>query len=93
MNTYSQFNGRNLKFGSLNICGLKKRLDYPEFLTTIFSYDILCIAETKLDSTDVVSVPGYTFLSQHRKQKVYRKSGGIGILFKDSLSNKLKLLE
>ena len=61
MNTYSQFNGRSLNFGTLNVCGLKKRLDYPEFLTTISSYDILCIAETKLDSTDVISVPGYTF--------------------------------
>ena len=93
MNTYSQFNGRSLKFGTLNVCGLKKRLEYPEFLTTISCYDILCIGETKLDSTDVISVPGYTLLSQHRKQKFCRKSGGVGILYKDSLSNKLKLLE
>ena len=93
MNKDSQFNGRNLFFGALNVCGLKKRLDYPEFISTISSYDIFCIAETKLDNTDVISVPGYTFLSQHRKQIVYRKSGGIGILVKDSLSSKLKLSE
>lgn len=58
MNIDSQLNGKNLILGTLKVCGLKKRLDYPEILTTVFSYDILCIAETKLDNTDVISVLG-----------------------------------
>ena len=48
-----------LSFGSVNVCGLKRRLDYPEFVDTVCKYDCLCITETKLDDTDVISVPGY----------------------------------
>lgn len=89
----SQFNANELLFGTKNVCGLERRLHYPEVLNIIDSYDIVCIVETKLDNTDVISVPGYTFLSQHRKQRVHRKSGGIDILYKDSLCSKVKLLE
>ena len=68
-------------------------LDYPEFVNTICKYDILCFTETKLDNTDVVSVPGYNFLSQHRKQNYIRKSGGIGVLYKSELSSNVTMLE
>ena len=82
-----------LSFGSVNVCGLKRRLDYPEFVDTVCKYDCLCITETKLDDTDVISVPGYNFLSQHRKQNYVRKSGGIGVLYKSELSSKVNILE
>lgn len=84
---------KQLLFGSVNVCGLKRRLDYPEFVNTICKYDILCFTETKLDSTDVVSVPGYNFLSQHRKQNYIRKSGGIGVLYKSELSSNVTILD
>ena len=66
-------------FGCINVCGLKHRLNYPEFEETVTNFDILCVTETKLAHTDVISVPGYNFLSQQRKQMFIRKSGGIGI--------------
>ena len=63
----SQTYVNKLVFGCLNVCGLKSRLQYPEFSDTLSHYDIFCVTETKLDYTDVISMPGYTFLSQERK--------------------------
>lgn len=57
------------------------------------NYDILCVTETKLDQTDIISVPGYCFLSQHRKQKFVRKSGGIGVFYRERLSTKIRTIE
>lgn len=68
---------KQLLFGSVNVCGLKRRLDYPEFVNTICKYDILCFTETKLDSTDVVSVPGFNFLSQHLNKIISENLAGL----------------
>lgn len=32
-------------------------------------------------------------MSQHRKQKYLRKSGGIGIIYKSTLENKIKIID
>ena len=82
-----------LAFGCLNVCGLKSRLNFPEFIETLACHDVLCVTETKLDDTDVISIPGYNFMSQHRKQKYLRKSGGIGIIYKSTLENKIKIID
>ena len=89
----SQTSVNKLVFGCLNVCGLKSRLQYPEFSDTLSHYDIFCVTETKLDYTDVISMPGYTFLSQERKQTFIRKSGGIGIFFRNNLESKIKRIE
>lgn len=67
------------------MCGLKRRLHYPEFQSLISNYDVFCVQETKLDNTDVISLNNYTFLSQIRKQKFMRRSGGIGVSIKNEL--------
>ena len=71
-----------LKCGSLNVCGLKRKLQYPEFRELVCNYDLFCVMETKLDKHDIVTVPGYTFLSQPRRQKFLRRSGGLGFFCK-----------
>jgi len=55
---------------------------------TVLNLDILCIAETHLKGSDVLTIPGYTFIGQNRK--MLRKtakagSGGVGVLFKNSI--------
>ena len=42
---------QTLNFAMLNVCGLKSRLNYPEFVSFFNAYDILCFVETKLDDT------------------------------------------
>jgi hypothetical protein len=38
-----------VKFLMINVCGLVKRIQYPEFMELIEGYDILCFIETKTD--------------------------------------------
>ena len=67
-----------LNIASLNVCCLKRRAQYPDFISFVNQYDVVCLAETKLDETDVVLLDGNTFISQPRRQKYLRKSEGIG---------------
>lgn len=46
-----------------------------------------------LDDTDIISLPGFSFISQPRKQKYFRKSGGIAVLIKDSILEFCKHVE
>lgn len=87
INTFS------ISVGFLNVCGLKRRMQYPDFCSFIQNYDIICLAETKLDASDVISLDGYTFYSQPRRQKYTRKSGGLGFLVRNNISNYVKVVE
>ena len=49
-------------------------------------YDVIGIAETNIDSFDEVSIPGYIFHSKCRKSFHSRKSGGLGVFIKDTIS-------
>ena len=82
-----------LSIASLNVCGLKRRLFYTEFTDLVQNYDIFCLSETKLLDTDVISCPGFTFFSQPRRQKFFRRSGGTGFLVRDSLVNFVSILD
>lgn len=46
-----------------------------------------------MDDTDIVSLEGYTFIGQTRRQKYLRKSGGIDAFIKDALFNSATVLE
>ena len=56
-------------------------------------FDIFCTVESKLDKYDIISLDGYTFMHQERRQKYLRKSGGIGVFIKNSLYQHIKLVE
>jgi len=68
----------NIRIGTLNVCGIRRRLQYPDFEDMINTYDLFCCTETKLDTHDFITIDNYTFFSQCRKQKVFRRSGGVG---------------
>ena len=82
-----------MSIGSINVCGLIRRTLFPEFSETLSKYDLLCVTETKLDQTDVISVEGYTFFSQHRRQNYIRKSGGIGLFCKQHLTSNISIID
>ena len=66
-----------LKYGFLNVCGLRRRLMYPDFCDKLKEYDIFGVVETKLDKYDVMNVKGYSFLQQPRKQNIYENQGAL----------------
>ena len=82
-----------LKCGSLNVCGMRRKLQYPEFRELIRNYDLFCVTESKLDNYDIVDVPGYKFISQTRRQKCLRRSGGIGVFVNDNISQYITIID
>ena len=76
-------NRTQFRIGSLNVCGLKKRAEYPDFIDMVESFDLICFSESKIDDTDVISFPGYCNIAQPKKQKFLRKSGGISVYLKN----------
>lgn len=67
---------RKLHFATLNVCGLKTRSQYPDFIDYCNKFDLLCFTETKIDETDVIPISGFITFSQSRRQNFERKSGG-----------------
>ena len=84
---------KQLRIGSLNVCGLRRRLHYTEFREIINGFDIFGVVETKLDDLDVMSLTNYTYIGQTRKQRYKRKSGGLGAFIKTDLSQLVTVLE
>ena len=89
----SQVPMTDLKIGTLNVCGLKTRLNYPEFVELIQKFSIVCLSETKVDKYDMFDVPNYTFFSKPRSEKVKRKSGGLGFFIKNSIIDKVTTVQ
>ena len=77
---------KTIQFATLNVCGLKTRSNYPDFIEYCNNYDFLCFTETKIDETDVISIPGFISVSQSRRQKFVRRSGGISVYVKENIS-------
>jgi hypothetical protein len=43
---------------ALNCCGLKNKLQYPEFQELLSANDIICLVESKTDDTYEIMLPG-----------------------------------
>ena len=48
----------NIICGLLNACGLKRKIEVPEFCSLIENFYIFCVSETKLDPIDIINVEG-----------------------------------
>ena len=79
-----------LKCGVLNVCGLKRRLEYAEFLEEISQFDILGVLETNLDCFDRIEIPDFTFIFKHRENNSARKCGGIGIFIRKTIAKHVR---
>jgi len=67
---------------SLNVCGLIRRSQYPDFIELINKYEILCFVETKTDDPDEINLPGFDVIMKNRFKINRTKSGGIVLAFK-----------
>jgi len=83
----------SIKCASLNVCGLKRRVEFPDFYELVNKYDLFFVVETKLDANDVISLPNFKFINKPRKQPFIRKSGGLGIFIRDLLLPHCEILD
>ena len=79
----------NICLLSLNVCGIKQKLLYPELESLLNNYDILCLTETKLDDLDEIQCNDFIFHHKNRK-KFINKSGGIALGYKSYLESFIK---
>ena len=77
---------------ALNVCGLRTKMLSPDFLHLIENYNVVALSETKLDDLDKICIPGYTLFFKNR-QKFKRKSGGILLCIKNTLTDFVTVLE
>ena len=90
-----------IKISIINVCGLKSKLSCPELHEYISSYDIIGMAETKFKEIDVTfndyhtieNIPGYSFYHKARKSRHGKVSGGIAIIIKNSIKEKVEIVE
>ena len=79
--------GSCLNIGHLNINGLRSKIDFLRIFLRKHKFDILCLNETKIDSTvsdTEVSVPGYKIFRQDRNCH----GGGVLIFAAENLTTK-----
>ena len=78
---------------ALNCCGLKNKLQYPEFQELLSANDIICLVESKTDDTDEILLPGYIFKMKNRKTFACRKSGGIVLGYREKFEGDIEVIE
>ena len=85
---------------SINVCGLKRKLiDIPEFKTTLNKYDISLLSETKIDDADIELIEESLHslklkaFFKNRKTLSAWKSGGLCIVYNESIEKHLKYVE
>ena len=67
------------KFASLNVCGLKRKVLFPEFSSLVSNYDVFSVCETKLDKYDLTDLPDYIFIFQWNPGPLTYESGALPI--------------
>ena len=82
-------NKPSLNLISLNVCGLRNKLYYPEFNELITNYDLVALQETKTDMLDDLQMDGFELYLQNRSGYL-RKSGGIGLAVKNNIKEHVR---
>ena len=89
LNSSPSISSKGLKIGFLNATSLKKYIwDFRQYLINDNSYDIFCVAETRLGSEvddNIIQIPGYSTVRQDRNIR----GGGILLYIKEHLKAKL----
>ena len=86
----------NIRFMSLNVCGLCNRMENPNFLDDLAKYDIISLCETKTDDADTAYIQevfgdlGFTAFLQNRKNFTNKRSGGTLVAIRSELCQWVK---
>ena len=81
---------------SLNVCGLRSKLLFSEFIILIRDYDIVCMCETRCDDVDMEDVKvtmediGFGIIYKNRHSLSRFKSGGMLIAISNRVTFKWK---
>lgn len=71
-----------MKIYSINVCGIKSKNSFSEFVEFINQYDIIGVQESKLDDLDNISIDCYEIIMHNRHRYSRYRSGGIYVIVK-----------
>ena len=85
-------NSLSVKLVYINVYFLLSKLRYPDFEEFCQSYDIICLAESKLGSFDSFDIQNFSILHLINRKQAKIRSGGIAVLVKDTIFEHVKVL-
>ena len=53
------------------MCGLRRKIRYPDFTELVSQFDIFCVSKTKLDDYDFINIDGYDFSRNAENKSIY----------------------
>ena len=75
--------GLGLRILTLNVCGIRSKVDTPDFIEKCRNYDVLCLNETKTDDIDTpvmmdkFKAMGFSMTVSNRHKLTNWRSGGV----------------
>lgn len=76
---------------SLNVCGVKNKLNNDKFVNLIHKHDIVRLTETKTDDIDKTQIHGFATSMKNRKKLTKTRSSGIMLVVKDDIVKYIKI--
>ena len=76
--------GSKIRVATLNVNGVKGKLDEIKQVCRDMDFDVLGLSETHLEDEEEVKIQGYTWSGRNRDQRL-RKGGGVGILVREGI--------
>lgn len=76
---------------SLNVCGVKNKLNYDKFVNLINKHDIVRLTESKTDDIDKTQIHGFATSMKNRKKLTKTRSSGIMLVVKDDIVKYIKI--
>lgn len=76
----------------LNVCGVKNKFNYDEFVNLINKYDIVGLIEMKIDDIDKIEIFGFVIFMKNRKKLMKICFGGIMLVVKDDFVKYVKII-
>ena len=84
---------QSLRILSINVGGLRSKVESPDFENFIITYDIVCIIETHFDIFDSISINGFKLLPTMVRRNAKSGSAGIAILVRESIYDSIKVVK
>ena len=82
-------NINSISIAAWNICGIKSKLEDPDFIQELLPHDIIILSETFTENNNL-HIPGYKCKNIFRKlkhKKARKNSGGVSVLTKINIAN------
>ena len=81
-----------LKITFINVNGLFRKSQYPDFIEFIENYDIIGITESNMNEHDELELDNFTLLKTKGRQSSIKTSGGITVLVKNKIKKYVRFI-